>query len=157
MGKCQTNKILFKLIPLKSLQYSILQNHILKCDACLKDIVGIDEAQAITVPKDRLEHVTDLWPRFLKDLEQQRQRKKSTLRPTWRWALGAAAAMVLTISLIFVISRSPEKGYINDTAVKLTIDYINLYEEPAQAFIFQTQDASKTFIWVEKLSKGEMP
>lgn len=157
MGNCQSIKFLFKLIPLKSLQYSLLQSHLLKCDACLKDLADIDEAQTITIPKDRLEDVKDLWPQFLKDLEQQRQRKKVTLRPAWRWALGSAAALVLTLSLIFVMTQSTQKGYLDDIAVKLTIDYIKIYEEPAQAFIFQTQDASKTFVWVEKLSKGEMP
>jgi len=157
MGKCQRIKSLFKLIPFKSIQYSLIQTHLLKCDACLKDLADIDEAQTITVPKSRLEDVKDLWPQFLKDLEQQRWRKKVILRPVWRWALGSAAALVLTLSLIFVLTRSAEKRYLDDSAVKLTIDNINLYEEPAQAIIFQTQDASKTFVWVEKLSKGDMP
>ena len=157
MGNCQRIKILFKLIPLRSLQYSILQNHILKCEACLKDLAEIGEARSATIPKTPVEEAKDHWTQVLKDLEHTRQRKKVILRPAWRWALSSAAALVLTMILIFVMTRSPEKGYLEDTAVKLTIDYINLDEEPAQAIIFQTQDDSKTFVWVEKLSKGDMP
>ena len=157
MGKCQRIKILFKLIPLKSLQYSLLQNHILKCDACLNDLADIDETRSATIPNTQVEEARNHWPQLLKDLEHTRQRKKAILRPAWRWAMGSAAALALAIIFIFVMTRSPEKGYLDDTAVKLTIDYINLNEEPAQAIIFQTQDDSKTFVWVEKLSKGDMP
>jgi len=157
MVKCQIIKILFKLIPFKSIQYSLIQTHLLKCDDCLKNLAGTDEARKITVSKSRLEDVKDLWPQFLKDLEQQKQKKKVTPHLTWRWALGSAAALVLTLGLIIVITQSPKNEYPDESTVKLTIDYINLYEEPRQAIIFQTQDASKTFVWVEKLSKGDMP
>ncbi len=157
MGHCQRIKILFKLIPIKSLQYSLIQNHILKCDACQNDLADIDEARSATIPKDELKEVKNLWPQVLKDLKHTKQRKKVILHPAWRWALGSAAALALTMSIIFIMTRSNEKGHLNDIAVKLTIDYINLNEEPAQAIIFQTQDNSKTFVWVEKLSKGDTP
>ena len=157
MGNCQRIKFLFKLIPLKSLQYALLQSHLLKCDTCLKDLADIDEAKSVTISKAELADIKNLRPRFVKDFEQRKQKKKVTLRPAWRWALGATTALALTFGLIFLATHSPRKEDLDDIAVKLTIDYIKIYEEPAQAFIFQTQDASKTFVWVEKLSKGEMP
>ncbi len=149
MANCRRIKFLFKLIPVKPLQYSLLQGHLLKCDACQKDLASVEEAQSATLHKDRLEGMRDFWPQFLRNLEAGKQRSKATLYPIWGWAMGAVGAIALTLVLIFVLTRSPQKESL-DTSIKLTIDYVKIYEEPAQAIIFQTQDANRTFVWVEK-------
>jgi hypothetical protein len=146
---------LFRLIPVKSLQYSLLQGHLLKCDVCQKDLANVEDAKSATLHKDRLEGVKDFWPQFLRNLEAEKQRSKPTLHPVWRWAMGAVGAIALTLVFIFILTHSPPKEGL-DTSIKLTIDYVKIYEEPAQAIIFQTQDTSRTFVWVEKQLKGEM-
>jgi len=119
-------------------------------------MADIEEARSVTIHKDQLKEGKDLWPQFLEDFEKEKQKKKVLLRPVWRWAIGTAGALALTFSLIFIMDHSPQKEDL-DTGIKLRIDHVKIYEEPAQAFIFKTQDASRTFVWVEKLTKGEMP
>ncbi len=147
---------MFKLVPVKSLQYSLLQGHLLKCDVCQKNLASIEEARSATLHKDRLEGAKDMWPQFLRNLETEKQKRRSALHPVWRWTMGTVGAVVLALALIIVLTHSPQKESL-DTSIKLTIDYVKIYEEPAQAIIFQTQDTSRTFVWVEKQIKGEMP
>lgn len=156
MEKCKRIKALIKLIPIRSLQYSLLQSHLLKCDVCQKDLATIDEARSATVQKDRIGSEKDFWPQLVRDLKKEKQKKVISLHTGWRWALGIAGAVALTFALIFVMTKSPqqENPY---TSVKLIIDYVKIYDEPAQGIIFQTQDSNRTFVWVEKQSKGEMP
>jgi hypothetical protein len=155
MANCRRIKFLFKFIPVKSLQYSLLQGHLLKCDVCQKELASVEEAHSATFHKDRLEEMKDFWPQFLKSLETEKQRRRPFLHPVWRWTMGAVGAVALTLVFIVVLTHSPQKESI-DTSIKLTIDYVKIYEEPAQAIIFQTQDANRTFVWVEKQLKGEM-
>ncbi len=155
MANCRRIKFLFEFIPVKSLQYSLLRGHLSKCDVCQKELASFEEAQSATLHKDRLEGVKDFWPQFLRNLEAEKQRSKPTLHPIWHWAMGVVGAIAFTLVLIFVLTRSPQKEHL-DTSIKLTIDYVKIYDEPAQAIIFQTQDTNRTFIWVEKQLKGEM-
>jgi len=154
MGKCRKIKFLFRLIPIKSVQYNLLQRHILKCDECLNELADIDEARSATIHKDRFKGVKDFWLQLESNLEKEKRIKRVTMPPIWRWALRTAGALVLTFTLIFVITDSPKKENLGPS-IKLMIDYVKLYDEPAQAIVFQIQDKSRTFVWVKKQNKGE--
>jgi len=156
MSKCRKIKLLFKVIPIKSIQYTLLQKHISKCDKCLNELADINEARSATIHKDSLKSVKDFYFPLESNIEKEERKKRTPMPPLWSWALRTAGALVLTIGLVFVITHSPQKENI-EPSIKLIIDYVKLYEEPAQAIIFQTQEKSRTFIWVKKQNKGEIP
>ncbi|MBP1767297.1 MAG: hypothetical protein H6P98_1412, partial [Candidatus Aminicenantes bacterium] len=72
----------------------------------------------------------------------------------WAWALGTAGLLALAIIGVFFFAPSPPADVLS-SGVKLRVNYVRMYEVPAQAFIFRTQDANSTFVWVEKPKPGE--
>jgi hypothetical protein len=119
------------------------------------DFATMDEARRATISKERLGDVKDFWPGFAAAVGQKGSTKHVRIggRPTLQWALGAAG-LVVVIGVSMLVPKlfrrggppaAPEK-----TAVIFRIDSVKIDDEPAQAFIFQTQDQGSTFVWVEK-------
>jgi hypothetical protein len=116
-------------------------------------MIGIDEARAATIPKERIEKGADFWPELVHGLKRAKPAKPSGPRLGRRWVLAAAGFAAVAIG--FFLLRPGEK---DDPAsgIKLRVNYVKMYEEPAQAFIFKTQDENTTFVWVEKRESGEV-
>ncbi len=146
--------VLFRFLPFRSWQYWLLQRHFLKCERCLANLADPEDARAATIAREKLGEVRDFWPGFFEAAETWEKNVKPRFRPSWRWAVGTAGLLAVSAALVLITTFSPEKepsGFI----VKLRIDSAEVYGEPAQAFIFQTQDTDRTFVWVEKQEKGE--
>jgi len=116
-------------------------------------MADIREARASTVSRHDLGEVEDFWPQFVLRLEGPKPGKPIGLG--WSWAVGIAGLLALTIVGLFFLSPSPPQEVLS-SGVKLRINYVRMYEEPGQAFIFHTQDANSTFVWVEKQKTGEV-
>jgi len=155
MGHYKRMHLLFRLLPFRSWQYFLLRRHFLRCEECLANLAGIEDARAVTTAIDKLGDVRDFWPGFLGAAEEQEKKTKSPFRPVWRWAVGTAGLLAVSAALVLIMILSPKKET-SGLTVKLRIDYAEVYGEPAQAFIFQTQDANSTFVWVEKQQKGDI-
>jgi anti-sigma-K factor RskA len=154
MRSCSAIKFIFNLFPIKRLQYFLLQRHLLRCSECKSSLIDKEEARAVTYQKENIRIREDFWQKFDQRLKADEKEKKVSLLPGWKWAIGTTAFFALAVVLYFAFTPLLLRKKTN-LAAKLQINYINLYEEPAQAFIFQTQDAKRTFIWVEKRIKGE--
>jgi hypothetical protein len=71
------------------------------------------------------------------------------------WAVGAAGVVALAIiGAFFLVPTSRHEAL--SSGVKLRVNYVKMYEQPAQAFVFHTRDANSTFVWVEKQKTGEV-
>ncbi|MGB8951439.1 MAG: hypothetical protein WCC06_02050 [Candidatus Aminicenantales bacterium] len=158
MKKCQRIRLLGKLFPFRAWTYFFLRRHLLGCPDCLKNFASIDDARSATVAKNRIGRVRDFWPQFLSYLQKDHRQRSAPLRNHWRWAVMGAGLLALIIGGIIILSHFPqrtEEGL--DSLIKLRISYVKFYEEPAQTYIFQSQDTNTTFVWVEKQNKGELP
>ncbi len=155
MGHHKRMHLLFRLLPFKSWQYFLIRRHFLRCEECRANLADIEDARAFTTAIDKLGDVKDFWPGFLGAAETKEKKVKPRFRPAWRWAVGTAGVLAVSAALVLIMTLSPEKET-SGLTVKLRIDYAEIYGEPAQAFIFQTQDANSTFVWVEKQEKGEI-
>ncbi len=155
MGHYKRMHLLFRLLPLRSWQYFLLRRHFLRCEECLANLADVKDARAATVAQEKLGEVKDFWPGFLVAAKEQERKEKSPFRPAWRWAVGTVGLLAVSAALVLIMTLSPKKAT-SGLNVKLRIDYAEIYGEPAQAFIFQTQDANSTFVWVEKQEKGEI-
>jgi hypothetical protein len=129
-----------------------------QCPACQEGLASLQEAKSITLPKERIGDGEDFWWEFLSRVDQPTPQTKTRFRPQWRWAFGTLGLAVFLAAGVFMLTRSPQNK-IPDLALKLKINYIQFYDKPAQAIIFQTQDATKTFVWVENQNQnqGETP
>jgi hypothetical protein len=147
-------KALFLIFPIKRWQYFLLQHHHLGCPECKKDIASIEEARSVIFPIEKVKIEEIFWQQFEQRLKADEEKRKAFWPLRWKWAVGIT--VLLAVAFVLVFKLTPLfKNKVPDLAVKLRINYIELYEKPAQAFIFQTQDANRTFIWVEKRIKGE--
>jgi hypothetical protein len=142
-----------RLLPFRSGLSARLRRHLERCPECQGLMASVSEAGGATVGQDKLGQVADFWPRFVLSLERQQPRKAIGVR--WSWAIGLAGILALAIIGLYLFVPSPSRPVLS-SGVKLRVNYVQMYEEPAQAFIFQTQDANSTFVWVEKTKQGEV-
>jgi hypothetical protein len=154
MGHYKRMYLLFKLLPFRSWQYFLIRRHFLRCERCLANLASIEDARAVTAAKDKLGEVKDFWPGFLGAAETKDKKTKPRFLPAWRWAVGIAGVLAASAALVLIMTLFPKKET-PALSVKLRIDYAAIYGEPAQAFLFQTQDVNSTFVWVEKQQKGD--
>jgi hypothetical protein len=148
-------QLFIRLLPFGSGLSSRLRRHLERCPECLGRMADVREARAATVSKNDLGRLEDYWPRLALGLQHPEKREHSGLKLSWAWALGAAGLMALAIIGLFFRVPPPNEEPLS-SGVKLRINYVRMYEQPAQAFIFHTQDANSTFVWVEKQKSGEV-
>lgn len=148
-------QVFIRLLPFRSGLSSRLRRHLEQCGECQGRMADIREARAATISKNDLGRVDDFWPRFALGLERPKSGKHFGAKLSWSWALGTAGLLALAIVGLFFLVPSSRQEVLS-SGVKLRVDYVKIYEEPAQAFIFQTQDANSTFVWVEKQKTGEV-
>ncbi len=146
-------QIFISVLPFGSRWSAGLRRHLEHCRKCREGMASVEDARTATVPKEKIEKGIDFWPAFVRRLEEEKPEKQARPALAWRWALGAAGFFAAAAIGLFLL-RPGEK---DDPAwgIKLRINYVRMYEKPAQAIIFQTQDANRTFVWVEKQSSGE--
>jgi len=147
--RCRTIRILFALFPFSSWRYALLQGHLLRCPECLKDVADIETARSVTMVKEKIAPHKDLWMTLSNRLAAEPTKLKARKMSAWRWALGTAGLLAL-IAVLFLAFPRTHRPVSLDLQVKLQVNTITLYEQPAQAFIFKTQDPDLTFVWVEK-------
>jgi hypothetical protein len=137
------------------MKYAVLQKHILNCPECSKAAAGVEEARSTTFSRQSVLPVNDPWPAVSRRLAGESTKDRAPRRLSWRWAAGlvSAAALIWFLSSFFPRPQ-PEMPVALD--VDLRIEKVTLYDQPAQAFIFKTQDPDRTFVWIEK-SEGDNP
>jgi hypothetical protein len=144
---------LLRLLPFNAKVAAGLRSHTERCEKCRQGLASPDEARAATLARDKLTEIEDFWPRLVFELKTEpmgKQIRRPALRP--RWVLGTAGVLAAILGgLLFLTPRRPA---VVGPLVKLRIDSVTIYGQPAQAFIFQTQDADSTFVWVEKQSSN---
>jgi len=146
-----------RLLPFRSRPSSRLRRHLEKCPECLARMADVQEARAATISKNNLGQVEDFWPRIALSLERPKLGNQVGRGPVWGWTWVLGTAGLLALAIIGAFLRpSPSRQEVLSSGVKLRINYVKMYEKPAEAFIFQTQDANSTFVWVEKQKTGEV-
>jgi hypothetical protein len=118
-------------------------------------MIRIEEARTATIPKENIGEAVDFWPEISGRLNRTRPVEPFGQRRGWRWAL-ATAGLVLAAAAIGLFLFRQGTGDDPASAIKLRVSYATMYEKPAQAIIFHTQDVNRTFVWVEKQNSGEV-
>ncbi len=147
--------LLIRLLPFRSSLSLRLRRHLEQCPECLSRMADIRDARAATISTRDLGQVEDFWPRLAPGLGKPLCEEASGPRVRWAWALGTAGLLAMAVIGVFFFAPSPPADVLS-SGVKLRVNYVRMYEEPAQAFIFRTQDANSTFVWVEKPKPGEV-
>ncbi len=145
---------LIQWLPFDSRASARLRSRLEEREKGRQGLAGIGEARTATLAKDRAPRSEDLWPRLASELRSgppHAKDRRSRLR--LRWAFGTAGALAAVLCGILVLT--PRRTVDVGPLVKLRIDSVTIYGQPAQAFVFQTRDAGSTFVWVEKQDSGQ--
>ena len=148
-------QVLIRVLPFRSRWSAGLRRHLEHCRKCQKSLADLDEARGATISREKIGQEMDFWPVFLRKIESTGLLIKARPRLAWRWALGAVG-LVAAAAVVGLLLFRPGTG--NDPAsdVKLRIQSVRMYDQPAQAYIFQTRDTNSTFVWVEKQESREV-
>jgi hypothetical protein len=144
-----------RILPFRSALSLRLRRHLENCPKCLSRLADVRDARAATVSATDLGTAKELWPRLAPSLAIPTREKPAEPRVRWGWALGTAGLLALTVVGAFFLAPSRPSEVLS-AGVKLRVNYVRMYEKPAQAFIFHTQEANSTFVWVEKTKSGEI-
>jgi hypothetical protein len=144
-----------RILPFRSGLSRRLRLHLDRCPECLGRMADIQESRSVTVSRHDLGKSEDFWPRFAPRLDRPLSGEYPGPMPAWRWAMGMAGLLALAIMGVFFFIPKPATDILS-SGVKFRVNYVRMYEEPAQAFVFHTQDANSTFVWVEKSKSGEI-
>lgn len=157
MPDCRARRALIGLVPLASLRHALLSRHLSRCARCREGEADIGEARSIIWSKSDFEGRPDLWPRLQAALRRPEPPGRTRFAARWRWAAVSAAAVGLAAAGLILIDFEKKNGPALAPGLKLVIESPRIYSQPAQAYIFQTQDEHTTFVWVEKQRQGEEP
>jgi hypothetical protein len=151
--------MIIALMPLPFLRDALLAKHASGCARCGEDLADVREAKSVTWAGADFGGKLDFWPRFEAAVRRPGIRDSASRRhsPRWRWAVASATAVGLAAAGLLLLDFERKNGQGLPPGIKFVIKSSTVYDEPAQAFIFQTQDEHTTFAWVEKQSAGEQP
>jgi len=156
MFRCSVFNFIVKVIPIKPWQDFLIRRHLGGCRHCREGLITSEEAEILLEMAFPESSRKDFWPAVKHAHHEPVAEKKRFLWPRWRWAMGAAglAAAVLAVLWIGFFSPShdiPSPG-ISDEGFQ--IKYIKVGDEPADTFVFQTQDSDMIIVWAQKETGG---
>lgn len=154
MFKCKLIDFLFAVLPIKRLQGFLIRHHIRECSACLSRLADVEEVKPLLIQEGELEDLENLWPAVKAKIDKGREDVRVPLWHRWKWVYAAAALFVAAAVWLWLFSPfSPGKDPSEEPfAGQFQIDYIEIENEPAQAYIYRPQDSNTFFVWVEKKS-----
>lgn len=157
MSDCRIRKALIGLVPIAFWRDALLARHALGCGRCREGLADIREARFATWAKEDFEGRIDFWPRFQEAFRRPETRPARPFTVRWRWGAASLAAAGLAVAGLLLLDFDGKNAEGLPPGMKFVIKSSMIYNEPAQAYIFQTQDDQTTFAWVEKQSEGEQP
>lgn len=154
MLKCKWIDFLFAVFPLKLWQGFLIRRHIQKCPNCLRKLANAEDVKPLLIQESEIENLEDLWTSVKARLGEGRGEGGISLWHRWKWVytsafLGVILACMVGLSIIFFSGRRPSEDPLKG---QFQINFIEIENEPAQAYVFHPQDSNTYFVWVEKKS-----
>jgi hypothetical protein len=128
-----------------------------RCEHCRAALVSSDEARSLLFSEEDFKEGIDLWPRVGRELKASVPWKRAAGMPLSRSGLlaGAAAFFLACLLLVWnVLVQEPPELRTSEEGFR--IRSIQIDNEPAQAFLYQTSDFDMVFVWAEKNKNEEI-
>lgn len=154
MYRCKIIDFLFTFIPIKHWQGFLIRRHIQKCPECQRKLADVEEVRSLVIQESELEGMEGLWPAVKAKLSEDRGEATIHLWRRWKWMyasvfLAVMLAGLIWLTFVFIPGKGPSE---EPLAGQFQIEYIEIENEPAQAYVFRPHDSNTFFVWVEKKS-----
>jgi hypothetical protein len=147
-------EFIFTILPFKSWTGYLVRRHIEHCSACQAKLAQEEEVKRLFVQADDVSNLDHLWPAIQEKLNNSKPKEKTRPllpRPAWRWAVAAAALMIMFMTGFWLIRNyQPDKFRPAEEAKSFQINYLKIENEPARTFIYQPKNSRIIIIWAEK-------
>jgi hypothetical protein len=157
MSRCKIIEYAFSFVPLKKWQDFLIRSHMERCPFCQKTLISREDVQGIAVQESHCVAAESLWDGFEDKVQEARTDRPQIFRPRWNWAYGIAAVlMLISVAVWFISSPQSRKSQVEETLNgHFRINYIQVENRPAQAYIFKPQDSQMIIVWAQKNTSGE--
>jgi hypothetical protein len=128
-----------------------------RCSDCQKTLISREDVQGMTIQEIQCETTEVVWDVFEEKLKEARTDTRQAIRPRWNWAYGIAVALV-SVSLViwFILSPQFRESQVEESLNgRFRINYIQVENKAAQAYVYQPQDSYMILVWAQKNSSGE--
>lgn len=154
MISCKFYHFLFHTFPLKVFQGFLIKAHFEKCPSCLEELVELEEAQAIFIREVEANERIPLWPGIQAGIcDDKRKKMIPRFLFRWKWALSTACLILVIAVGYWSFSRpgAQDIAYRAMTEDQIQINYINIEEKPAGAFVvYQPPDSETIYIYADR-------
>jgi anti-sigma factor RsiW len=156
MLRCRLIDLFYTILPLKIWRDFLIRGHTERCPYCQAELASREAAESLMMTESKVSLGASLWPQVKAGLvsfkDDRAQAKPLLAQKRWRWAAAAAGLFVAGLASFWLL-----KGYqTQDTANggkapdRFSINYINVEDKPAQAYLYQPSESDLIIIWVQK-------
>ena len=157
MSRCKIIGYAFSFMPLKKWQDYLIRFHMERCPDCQKTLISREDVQGITVQESQCMATDSLWIGFEEKVKKEKTDKQLVFRPRISWAYGIAIALVsVSVMIWFILSPQFRKSQVEESLNgHFRINYLQIENKPAQAYVYQPQDSHMILVWAQKNTSGE--
>ena len=151
MFRCKIIDFLFRIFPVKFWQDYLIRRHIQECRDCADKLANVEETKALLVQESEVEGLEGIWPAVRDESKKEERAARLSLWPRLRWAVGAAAMVTVVVIGIWIYSILIKKVPLEEPFVeKFKVNYINIENRPAKAYVYQPHGSDMIIVWAEK-------
>ncbi len=157
MSRCKIIKYAFALVPLKRWQGFLIRVHMERCPDCQKTLISQEDAQEMIIQESQCAATESVWNGFEEKVNEAGPEGQRVIRPRWGWAYGIAVVLVfISATIWFVLSPQFRKSQVEEKLNgHFRLNYIQIENKPAQAYVYQPQDSHMILVWAQKNTSGE--
>ncbi len=156
--KCKIYKFLYRAIPLNILRSYLITKHFARCNACSAELADETMIAGILTGPGKTTGEMDLWPGIQRDIFSLQRKKQlkagKTFARAGKWQLGLIGVLILLI-LVMVPALLKETGGTDPETAgiinsEIVVKSLRIDKQPVRSYFFQSADANKIIVWVQK-------
>jgi len=156
MLRCRLINLFYTILPLKIWRYFLIRGHIERCPFCQAELASREAAKSLMTTENEVSLDASLWPQVKAGLVSARSDRARETRLSaqkrWRWAAGAAGLLIVGLASFWLLRGYRIQDMANGGKVpdRFRINYINVEDKPAHAYLYQPSESDLIIVWVQK-------
>ncbi len=156
MLRCKFIDLFYAALPLKIWRDFLIRGHIERCPSCQAELASREAAKSLMITENEVSLEASLWPQVkaavVRFEDERALEKPLSAQKRWRWAAAAAGLFVVGLASFWLLKDFRSEDMVNGgkAAERFKINYINVEDKPARAYLYQPSESDLIIIWVQK-------